>query len=111
LGVLAYFRMSVSSSKASGLDGQFIAPLLCLASVETSPICAALGTRRKQACMGSAQMRQQTALPMHALRPQNIIQCDDIFMRMAHLADTLCIDARPRAVLRLGLIPSSLARG
>ena len=71
--------MSVSSSKASGLDVPLVAPLLRLASAETSPTCAAFGTRREQACMGSAQMRQQRALAMHALRPQKVSQLDTEF--------------------------------
>ena len=71
--------MSVSSSKASGLDVPLVAPLLRLASAETSPTCAALGTRRKQACMGSAQMRQQRAPAMHALILQRVSLVDTGF--------------------------------
>ncbi len=47
----AHFRRSVSSSNARGLDVPLTAPLLRLASADTSSTWAALGTRREEACM------------------------------------------------------------
>lgn len=61
--------MSVSSSKARGFDVLLVLPLLRLASAETSPTWAAFVTRREQACVGSALVRQQHIGTKHIWRP------------------------------------------
>ena len=61
--------MSVSSSKARGLDVLLVLPLLRLASAETSPTWAAFVTRREQACVGSALVRQQHTGSKHTWSP------------------------------------------
>ncbi len=55
------------------------APLLRLASADTSSTWAALGTRREEACVGSALVRQQNSVTMQNLGPtQCRLICDEI---------------------------------